>query len=182
MNFITIASWITLSRIALTPLVVYFFMQGAWTLGLVCFIMAMLTDLCDGYVARRFHQQSRLGQILDPIADKILLSCVMYTLLLTIAVSWSEQFCICFLIAKEAVLLVGGGILWFKYHIFIKPTSLSRLVSVCEVALVVLLVGSNVVGLMLPRSVLHVALMINVFVSALLLLRYGIKVSTQNNF
>lgn len=172
MKSITTASWITLSRIALTPLVIYFFIQNLWGLGFIFFLLAMLTDLCDGFVARKFGQESNLGQILDPIADKILLSSVMYTLLLIINVSWQAKACIWFLITKEFILLFVGGVLWFKSHIFISPTILSRFVSLCEVTLVSILIFSKVCNYDLPNFILHATLMINVFMSAMLLLRY----------
>jgi cardiolipin synthase len=171
-KLITPASWITLSRIALTPLVVYFFIQGLWGLGFIFFSIAMLTDLLDGFVARKFGQESKLGQILDPIADKTLLSSTMYTLLLILDVSWQAKACMWFLIIKECILLFGGGILWFRYHIFIPPTILSRLVSLCEVALVAILIFSKVCNYNAPECSVHAALMINVFISSMLLLRY----------
>ncbi len=176
---LTFASWITLSRIALTPFIVYFFMIEAWTLGLCLFVIAMLTDLCDGFIARRFSQESRLGQILDPIADKILLSSVMYTLLLTIDVSGQAKLCVWFLIVKEFVLLFGGGLLLWKRQLFIPPTMLSRFVSVCEIALVIMLVSCQVMGWYLADFMLHGVLTINVFMSAMLLLRYVICITKK---
>ena len=172
MILITTASWITLSRIALTPLVVYFFIQNLWGLGFIFFTAAMLTDLLDGFVARKFGQESPLGQILDPIADKILLSSSMYTLLSILDVSWQAKACIWFLITKEFILLFGGAILWFTSHFFIPPTILSRFVSVCEVALVSMLLCSKVCTYNLPDFILHAVLIINVFISSMLLLRY----------
>ena len=176
---LTFASWITLSRIALTPFVIYFFMTEAWTFGLCLFVIAMLTDLCDGFIARRFGQESRIGQILDPFADKILLSSVMYTLLLMIDFSSQAKLCVWFLIAKEFVLLFGGGLLLWKRQLFIPPTMLSRFVSVCEIVLVVMLVGSQMTGWHLADFMLHGVLTVNVFMSAMLLLRYVICITKK---
>ena len=174
---LTIASCITLSRIALTPFIIYSFMQGSWNWGFILFILAVLTDLCDGYVARRYHQESRLGQLLDPIADKILLTGVMFTLLLTMHLTGLFSLCVWFLIVKEFVLLIGGSILFLQYRMFIAPSILSRFVSLCEIMLVVVLLSSKVFSLDIS-TVVYGLVLFNVFISTVLLLWYT-KLITQ---
>ena len=56
--------------------VLYYFTAGDDSnriVGLVCFAVAAILDGVDGYIARRYHQRSELGAILDPLADKLLL-------------------------------------------------------------------------------------------------------------
>ena len=76
----TTANKITVCRILLVPFFVvhllYYLRSGAeWnrTLALLAFALAALADGLDGYIARRYHQKSELGAILDPLADKLLL-------------------------------------------------------------------------------------------------------------
>src|SRR5436190_13187208 len=72
-RIITLPNVLTVFRMALIPVFVsmLFYQQFVWALGI--FIFAGLTDGLDGLLARRFHQQSPLGRILDPIADKMML-------------------------------------------------------------------------------------------------------------
>ena len=72
-RIITLPNFLTVFRMALIPVFVsmLFYQQFVWALGI--FIFAGLTDGLDGLFARRFHQQSPLGRILDPIADKLML-------------------------------------------------------------------------------------------------------------
>ena len=74
---------LTASRIAAIPvLTALFFVEGdtaRWT-ALAVFALAALTDYLDGYLARARHWQSKLGQFLDPVADKLLIASVIFLL------------------------------------------------------------------------------------------------------
>lgn len=75
---------LTYSRIAAVPVVVVLMLlvdhpHGNW-LALAVFIAAGITDILDGHLARKWGQQSSLGRILDPIADKLLVSAVLLML------------------------------------------------------------------------------------------------------
>lgn len=75
---------LTYGRVAAVPVVAgcLFWPEVAWArwLALGLFIAAGVTDFLDGYLARAWSQQSRLGQMLDPIADKLLVAAVLMML------------------------------------------------------------------------------------------------------
>ena len=75
---------LTVARIFLVPIVVAVLLTGEMRmrvfLGAGLFLAAALTDLLDGYLARRRKQVTTLGRLLDPIADKLLVSSVLITL------------------------------------------------------------------------------------------------------
>ena len=74
---------LTLSRIFLVPFLVVVLLtkfEGREYLGLAIFLIAAVTDLLDGWVARRFGKVTRLGMLLDPIADKLLISAALISL------------------------------------------------------------------------------------------------------
>ncbi len=84
---------LTLARIFLVPIVVVFLLttdlriRAFW--GASLFLAAALTDLFDGYIARRRKQVTTLGRLLDPIADKLLISSALISLVqLGIAPAW----------------------------------------------------------------------------------------------
>ena len=122
----TLANQITIARILLIPVFVLFsiyYGQGVgagepqewqrWA-AIGTFLLASVTDGLDGWVARHWRQRSRLGMILDPIADKGLLLTAIITLSLS---RWTYAFPLWFpvlVIARDAVILVGCGVL---YHL-----------------------------------------------------------------
>jgi len=76
-----LANAITISRIALAPIIFVLIIYRMLFPAIILLALAFLTDIIDGYVARKLKQRSRLGNILDPAADKILILLVLPPLL-----------------------------------------------------------------------------------------------------
>jgi len=73
-NFI---NFITVARIFLAPIILIFLIFGNYLICVLLFFLAGLTDYFDGYFARKYNAVSELGEILDPIADKLLIVFVL---------------------------------------------------------------------------------------------------------
>ncbi|TRC95552.1 CDP-alcohol phosphatidyltransferase family protein [Mesorhizobium sp. WSM4303] len=69
----TIPNLITIMRFVLVPAVVLAMLNMRWDWAFAGFLVAGISDGVDGFIARRFNQQSKLGAYLDPMADKVLL-------------------------------------------------------------------------------------------------------------
>ncbi len=80
-RFRTAPNLLTLLRICLAPFLVAAILNGHYALGFGLFAAAGLTDALDGLLARLLRQRSVLGQYLDPVADKLLLSTLFLVLL-----------------------------------------------------------------------------------------------------
>jgi cardiolipin synthase len=70
---LTVPNQLTILRMALAPLLVVLIVYHQLTWALVVFVTAGFTDLLDGLIARVGHQQTTLGKMMDPLADKVLL-------------------------------------------------------------------------------------------------------------
>ena len=82
----TIINILTLSRILLAPIIFVLLMSpDGYLLALVLFFLAGVTDYFDGYLARKHNAVSELGEILDPIADKILILFVLFGLAINLS-------------------------------------------------------------------------------------------------
>jgi cardiolipin synthase len=74
--WLTIPNLLTLVRILMTPFILIELSKGQYLIGGWMFGAAAFTDILDGFFARRFALQSKFGQYFDPVADKILLTCI----------------------------------------------------------------------------------------------------------
>ena len=101
-----IADYLTLSRIILTPVCLYFLfipMEHKEIYAAAVFILAALTDGLDGYVARRRKESSAFGKSFDPIADKILIGGALYSLFMLDKVS---GWVVAVILAREVLITV----------------------------------------------------------------------------
>ncbi|WP_316353275.1 CDP-diacylglycerol--glycerol-3-phosphate 3-phosphatidyltransferase [Candidatus Trichorickettsia mobilis] len=77
-------NYLTVARIVIIPIIVLTFYfedaKFAHRVGALLFIFASITDFFDGYLARKFHLISSFGKMFDPIADKLLVGCVIVML------------------------------------------------------------------------------------------------------
>ncbi len=77
-----------------------------YKVSLIIFIVASITDALDGYLARKLNWQSELGKILDPVADKLLLSGTIFVFWLSDLIPFYVFF---ILIARDVIILLGAA-------------------------------------------------------------------------
>ncbi len=70
-DLLTIPNLLSLARLALIPVFLGFLITGQDVLALVVLVAGGVTDFLDGFLARRLHQVTRLGKLLDPVADRL---------------------------------------------------------------------------------------------------------------
>ena len=84
----TAPNQLTLLRMVFVPFIIIHLVEGRYLWALVVFVIAGFSDGLDGLLARRLHQQTLLGQYLDPIADKLLLSTMFLVLSILHKIPW----------------------------------------------------------------------------------------------
>ncbi|ELT88693.1 hypothetical protein CAPTEDRAFT_224166 [Capitella teleta] len=120
-NIFTIPNMLTSTRIALTPYIGYLVLQQDFNLACSLFVFAGLTDMLDGWIARKFPSQtSALGSFLDPLADKFLVTILYFTLTMAHLIPAPLTFIV---IARD-VLLVGAAS-YVRYISLPKPITLT---------------------------------------------------------
>lgn len=125
---------ITLSRIALVPVLILALKDQHYGLALALFVIAGLSDALDGFLAKRLNLVTRLGGVLDPAADKILLisAYVMLTLLGHI------PFWLMLMVTFRDLLIVGGYFIYVAHSgpVHMRPSTLSKLNTVMQITLI----------------------------------------------
>ncbi|MBI4976289.1 MAG: CDP-alcohol phosphatidyltransferase family protein [Spirochaetes bacterium] len=79
-RFNTVSNWLSMSRIVLTPFVVYFMFRDAWRVVIAIIVLMAVTDMLDGFWARTFGQVTDIGKVLDPLADKVSIVTIIISL------------------------------------------------------------------------------------------------------
>lgn len=122
---LTVANQLTLLRMALAPALVVLIVTGEMTWALVVFVVAGFSDLLDGLIARLGHQQTSLGAMLDPLADKILLMSSY------VALTWSSSLRVrlpvwltVITLSRDAIILVTVAVITLTVGRRVFPPSL----------------------------------------------------------
>lgn len=110
----TAANVISFARLCLIPVYLYLLFAGYDVAAMVVFAVAALTDFLDGQVARRTHTVSKLGKLMDPAIDTLLM---MTGVIGTCLVGRCPVWVVVLIIAREAFLLGGGAVLLRRFHI-----------------------------------------------------------------
>lgn len=135
----TAPNQLTLLRMIFVPFIVIHLVEGRYLWALVVFVLAGFSDGLDGLLARTLHQQTLLGQYLDPIADKLLLSTIFLVLSILRKIPWKFTVVVfsrdISILAASAVLFAIAGLRNFRPSIFGKANTVSQIAAVFFVLL-----------------------------------------------
>ncbi len=136
---ITVSTLFTMLRIVLTPFIVAAMVWQAWGVAFVLFVIASLSDVVDGYLARTLKEKTFLGACLDPIADKFLILSCFFSLAFIQSPLFSIPLWFVLLVLIKELILVGGALLVFvvKGHIEIRPRLLGKLTTFVQMVFIV---------------------------------------------
>ena len=104
----TLPNAVTLVRLLLMPVCAYLLATGRYGWGIALTAVVGITDWVDGWLARRTGQVSRVGQLLDPLADRLLIASVAIALVVRGVLPWPA---VVLLLARDLFLLAGWPIL-----------------------------------------------------------------------
>jgi cardiolipin synthase len=137
---LTLATVVTMLRIALVPVFGLLWAGGHFGSALVVFAAAAASDIVDGFIARYFHQKSDLGALLDSAADKLLL---LVSYLVAAATHSLPAWMAGLVIGRDVVMIFGAG--FFKLALpgrydpeSWRPTRLGKYTTFSHVAVIVL--------------------------------------------
>lgn len=149
-DILTVPNLISLFRILLVPVFLRAILARRATEALVVFVAASLTDLLDGFIARVWHQRSKLGTVLDPAGDKLLMTASYIVLTIpALAVPNCIPLWLTILVFARDLLIVAGAVFAFKKwgQKTFMPSLLGKVSTACQVGTVFLVLWLNHLGI-----------------------------------
>ena len=132
---------ISLSRLVSLPLIAWLLLENHVLAAFIACVIAGLSDMFDGFVARMLKTQSTVGAYLDPLADKVLLVGVFYLLSYK---GWVDPW-LFFIVIFRDLLIIGGALLLFisNKSFNVKPLMVSKINTLLQIVLVAWILGSK---------------------------------------
>jgi cardiolipin synthase len=107
-RILTVPNVLSFIRLAMVPVFLVLILRGQDGLALLVLVISSLTDYLDGFIARTFRQISRLGQLLDPAADRLFIFAALIGLAVRGVIPW---WLVVVIVARDATLLILGVVL-----------------------------------------------------------------------
>lgn len=114
---VNLPNLISLGRLLLVPLAISLILEGSYWAAFWIFVIAGFSDAVDGFIAKRFDRRTRLGALLDPVADKVLLVSVYVTL----GIAGQLWTWLVVLVVFRDIMIVGGFLLIQAIAVAPKP-------------------------------------------------------------
>ena len=107
-RILTVPNVLSFIRLAMVPVFLVLILRGQDGLALLVLVISSLTDYLDGFIARTFKQISRLGQLLDPAADRLFIFAALIGLAVRGVIPW---WLVIVIVGRDATLLILGIVL-----------------------------------------------------------------------
>lgn len=146
---------LTLTRIILIPVYITLFLKEYYLVSGLIFIFSSLTDLLDGYIARKYDMKTKIGKVLDPLADKLT---VISILILLLFVGLVPRIILIIILSREIIILLSSVTAYFMGKNLINPTRLGKLsITILYIAIALILLEKN----LLANIMLYISIPLN---------------------
>ncbi len=153
-RIITIPNLFSIMRIGLIPLFLIYVIKQDPRKALIVFFIAASTDFLDGIAARILKQKSKIGALLDPAGDKLLMTAAMITLSLPSISSpnFIPLWLTVFVIGRDLYIVTGSWVVYKRTrHTSFTPTFVGKMSTVCQMCVLILVLFFNAVNSAQPN-------------------------------
>ncbi len=153
----TIPNILSLTRLFLSLPIAFTLLNNYRTVGLILILIAWVTDLLDGYLARRLNVISELGKVLDPLADKTLIFIIVLCLILDNTLTLVTAIIV---VLRDISILLAGLIVLKRYKFAIPSNWVGKISAflIGSSLFVMLLKQNPVVNIYLEKFIIFVAI------------------------
>ncbi len=113
---------LTISRILLAPFVLFSFTYGKYAIGISLFLLTRITDILDGFLARRYKSETKIGALIDQIADRIVM------IALTVGFFLGSDFPlmgVLVFVLRDTIFIAGNVVFFLRGQSIIQPSIIS---------------------------------------------------------
>lgn len=143
-QFWTAPNQLTLLRLIFIPFVIMNVLDDNWHWALGLLVLAGLSDALDGWLARVLDQRTMLGQYLDPIADKLLLSSLFLVLAIAHKIPWKYTVLV---LSRDVCILATSMALYATVNFRdFRPSMFGKINTVCQIGAIFFVVLAQVIA------------------------------------
>jgi len=144
-HILNVPNSMTLARILITPVIAFLILEKNIMPALGLMILAGITDMLDGLIARYFNMRTTVGSYLDPLADKLLLIAVFVSLFI---VDHVPLYLFLAVIFRDVVIVIGAITYELMTHnLKMEPTYVSKATTLAQIIYVVIVLVSMVTAM-----------------------------------
>jgi cardiolipin synthase len=156
--FIFIPNFLSILRIALIYPILENLLVKDFIMSLIFFAIASLTDALDGFLARKMNWQTELGKILDPVADKLLLTGTIFILWVS---EYIPLYIFIIFFSRDVAILVGAAVQMTLIESNAPlPNILGKLTTALQIAYIFIIILFELLGISISLVVLDVSIVI----------------------
>ena len=156
--FIFIPNFLSILRIALIYPILESLLSKDFIMSLTFFAIASLTDALDGFLARRMNWQTELGKILDPVADKLLLTGTIFILWVS---EYIPLYIFIIFFSRDVAILVGAAVQMTLIESNAPlPNILGKLTTALQIAYIFIIILFELLGISISLVVLDISIVI----------------------
>jgi len=149
-DFFYISNILSAFRLLTVPFIFFLIYHERWRFAITCGAVAVISDLLDGFFARRLNQHTELGYILDPVADKLALAAGVFALVLSKSTFPAWAFTV--IVVRDVSIVLGNIVLAYKAKMITRSNLWGKITSF-SLAITLMFYLLRPIGLQLPDNI-----------------------------
>lgn len=169
---------LTIIRFILIPFIFMSVITGHFLIALIIFTISAITDILDGYIARKYNYITDIGKLIDPLADKLTQIALLLALSILNILPW---WILGIVFLKECVMIISASILYKKKDVVVYSKWYGKLATTLFYLAIVCSLLINQFNLKLPFAVDLYLYYLAILATIFSLIMYGIKFRFKKN-
>ena len=178
MNKKNIPNILTIFRFILIPFIFTAVINHKYLIGLIIFTISAITDILDGYIARKYDYTTDIGKLIDPLSDKLTQVSLLLALTILNILPW---WILAIVFVKECVMIIVASVLYSKKDVVVYSQWYGKLATVLFYLAIVCSLIQTQFDINIPFKINLLLYYLAIIATFFSLIMYGIKFKFKNN-